>query len=405
MSRLSPISVRDHEQVLAYRLNSHNLTRRLPPSARLEAAACCGVQNTPPGSGELALHARVAGLTPDVFERDLSKEKSLLQVGSLRGAPYIVPTGDVAVFTRGVLPRSEISRRFFVAGAVPALEKIGIPLTELARRTADALRVVLDGRELTKDELGVQIAGRLELGLSVRELRSWHAPSWYAPKQRLGESVVRFTLSLVALQGLLCYVPRHGSTGATFRLTHQWLGGPPPRMPEKQARAELARRYLHAYGPSTPHHFAEWAGISPAQAAGTWKLIADELEAIDFDGRTTWLNRKDLSRFLSPPEPRGVRLLPPHDPLLALRDRETLVPNPAFHPRLWRSTVNPGAVLADGRLAAAWRPKKAGKRLTLTLSMFSPLTAGTRFEIEAEAWSLAPYRGCTSVEVVFKRAH
>jgi len=36
------------------------------------------------------------------------------------------------------------------------------------------------------------------------------------------------------------------------------------------ARAELVRRYLHCYGPSTPQHFAEWAGIGPAQAGRAW---------------------------------------------------------------------------------------------------------------------------------------
>jgi hypothetical protein len=395
--------VLEAHQVLAFRVSANNLARRLPPASRREAAAF-GLQDTPPGSAELALHARVSDLAPEDFERDLTQDKSLVQVGSLRGAPYVVPTQDVGVFTRGLLPTSEIARRHFVLGAIPALEKIGIPLTELTRRTSAALDDVLDGRELTRDELGIQIALAIEPGLTMSQLRSWRAPSWYAPRQRLGEAAVRFALSLVALEGKLCYAPRRGNSAAVFRLTHQWLGGKVPRIPSRQARAELVRRYLRIYGPSTARHFAEWTGTSPAQAAASWRLVADELEPFELGDRRGWLLREDIPRLLSPPEPKGVRLLPPHDPLLALRDRETLVPNPAHHPRLWRPVGNPGAVLADGQLVAGWRPNKAGKRLRLTIEMFSALPKGTRSEIEAEAWALAPHRGCTSVDLAFKKS-
>src|SRR5574341_1383521 len=36
---------------------------------------------------------------------------------------------------------------------------------------------------------------------------------------------------------------------------------PAPEMDPHEARLELARRYLHVFGPATPEGFASWAGI------------------------------------------------------------------------------------------------------------------------------------------------
>jgi len=249
----SLLSVSDHEQVLAFRLDSHSLARRMPSDSLLEVAAACGLQNTPPGSAMLALHARLSNLVLDDVDRALSHHKTLLQVLSLRAAPYIVPTHDAEIFTLGVLPDDEASRRFFVFGAARALDQIGISATELVQYTAAALPDVLDNRELTKDNLGIELAQRLEKQLTSQQLQSWHMPSWYAPDQRLGESVVRFALSIVALQGLFCLAPRRGNS-ATYIRTDQWLGTPPSNVRRDDPRAELVRRYLHCYS-RTSHGF------------------------------------------------------------------------------------------------------------------------------------------------------
>ena len=35
---------------------------------------------------------------------------------------------------------------------------------------------------------------------------------------------------------------------------------PPPEIEREEATRELARRYLHVFGPATPQGFAKWAG-------------------------------------------------------------------------------------------------------------------------------------------------
>ncbi|HTX43248.1 MAG TPA: crosslink repair DNA glycosylase YcaQ family protein [Methanocella sp.] len=73
------------DRALAFRLGGHNLAARLPRGSLLRAVGACGVQNTPPGSAALALHARVAGLTPADVDRAFEKDKTLLQTFRLRG--------------------------------------------------------------------------------------------------------------------------------------------------------------------------------------------------------------------------------------------------------------------------------------------------------------------------------
>src|SRR5512146_269404 len=143
----------DPDQALAFRLDGHYLASRSPPGSMLRAAGACGIQNTPPGSAALSLHARVEGLTPGDVERALDIDKTLMQTFSLRGATYVFPTADAAVFTRGVLPGNEDSLRFFIEGAGPAFDKIGMSAVEAVGLTSGALREVLDGRALPKREL------------------------------------------------------------------------------------------------------------------------------------------------------------------------------------------------------------------------------------------------------------
>src|SRR5918999_2329851 len=74
-------------QVVAFRLSGHNLHARLPPGSIVEAAAACGIQDTPPGSAALALHARVTGLTADAVDPALTVDKTLLEAATSTTPP------------------------------------------------------------------------------------------------------------------------------------------------------------------------------------------------------------------------------------------------------------------------------------------------------------------------------
>jgi len=70
-------------------------------------------------------------------------------------------------------------------------------------------------------------------------------------------------------------------------------------------------RYLYAYGPATPAHFARWLAIPPRYAAGLFGKLAGELECVELDGEPGWTVAGDTG---TPPRPhRGIRLLPYFD--------------------------------------------------------------------------------------------
>lgn len=384
---------------IAFRLNSHCLTERLPDSGLLDAAGRCGIQNSPPWSAVLAMHARVRGVTRERVAAAVAEEKSLVQSWCMRGAPFYFPVADAPVFTLGVLPPNEQAMRHFLVGVVPAVDKLEMSVTEAVDLTGAEIGEVLSGRRLAINELGAELAQRIARKLPRWQRDVWEAEGDHAPGQPTGEAVVHFCLRILTLRGVVCFAPRAGNK-APFVLVQDWLGRPIPQMSPEAARAEVLRRYLHCYGPSTRGDFAAWMGIRASDAGEWWSLVEDELTKVEFGG-TAWIATKDLDLLRSASMPKGVRLLPPHDPYTRIRDRETIL-EPTFHRDVWKSVGEPGTVLADGKIIGIWRPRKIGPKLVITIAPFGALASRTRKLLQAEAEQIAPLRGASSVDAVFE---
>jgi Winged helix DNA-binding domain len=88
-----------------------------------------------------------------------------------------------------------------------------------------------------------------------------------------------------------------------------------------------------------------------------------------------------------------VRLLGPFDLFLQARDRPLLVDDPVRAKELWPVLGRPGAVLVDGDLVGSWRPRKAGKRLTVLVHPWEQMPRARREAIEQQAERLATHRG------------
>jgi hypothetical protein len=385
-------------EVIAFRLGAHHLTERLGEGRLLDAAGRCGIQNSPPGSALLALHARVRNLTQEQVTDAVAREKSLLQTWCMRGSPFYFPTSDAPVFTTGVLPPTEEAMRHFVPGLEQSLEKLGMSLIETVELTGAEIGDVLSGRRLAITRLGTEIATRIARRLPKRQRDFWEDEGPYVPGQSLGEGVVHFCIRILTLQGVVCFAPRTGNT-APFVLVDEWIGYPIPDIAPELARAELLRRYLRCYGPSTRGDFAAWAGIHARDTDPWWSLVEDELTQVGFVG-TSWILTEDLDALRSAPMPKGVRLLPPHDPYTQMRDRESIV-DKKYHREVWKTAGEPGTVLTDGKITGTWRPRKNGRKLTITIKTFGSLPDRNRRSLHGEAEQIAPLRGASSVDVEF----
>src|SRR5206468_10997720 len=64
---------------------------------------------------------------------------------------------------------------------------------------------------------------------------------------------------------------------------------PSPDMDPHDARLELARRYLHVFGPSTGAAFAEWAGIRAADGRAAFAGLAGSLTPVQTPVGEAWI--------------------------------------------------------------------------------------------------------------------
>jgi hypothetical protein len=162
---------------------------------------------------------------------------------------------------------------------------------------------------------------------------------------------------------------------------------PAPDIDPAEARLELARRYLHVFGPTTDASFSQWAGISQRAGRAAFADLGPELLPVSTPLGDAWMLAADEPVLRSPaPAPAPARLLPSGDAywLLNGRDREMLVPDDTRRPQLWTPRVWPGAVLVDGEIVGTWSRNAAN----VTIEAWRSLSPEQREAVETEATAL-----------------
>lgn len=314
-------------QILAFRRRVGALDARLPRGRRsLRLAAWAGLQDSMPRAALLSIHARVEGTTPSTWE-----DPSLIQLWGPRYHAYVVPARDLAVFSLGRLPDD------------------GAPL-HVAEDLAARLGRLLRGAKMAHGEAGRAIGGH------PNRLR-YAAPT--------GTVLIRWD---GARQPVIWTVPR-------------------PKVDPRDARLELARRYLHIFGPATGEAFARWAGIGARRGVAAFDALRRRLIPVRSPVGDSWILASDEPTFRASQVPAAsARLLPSGDAyfLLQGRDRALLVPDASRRRALWTPRVWPGAVLVDGEIVGTWR-RGLG---TVTIQAWRRLTRATRDAVAAEVGSL-----------------
>ena len=312
-------------QILAFRRRVGALDERMPMSATsLRRAAGAGLQDSMPRAALISIHARVRKTPSTILDHP-----SLTQIWGPRWSVYVVAERDVAIFTLGRMPENPKSREFAL---------------DLARR----LDAALAGRRLGHTE-------------AVRPLGLRH------PNQ------IRYATTTGRLR-----IRWEGAREATL-----WTVDA-PTTDARAARIELARRYLHIFGPTTPDSFAVWAGIDPLSGRATFDALARSLLPVRTPIGDAWILRSDEAAARTRPgETTPARLLPSGDAYFLLQglDRVLLVPEAKRRSALWTTRVWPGAVLVSGDIVGTWR--RAGA--LVTVHPWRRLSREEREAIEAEA--------------------
>jgi hypothetical protein len=226
-------------------------------------------------------------------------------------------------------------------------------------------------------------------------------------REELAEAVARYTgrphlrekllggwgtlLKPGAYQGHLVFGPSSGQN-VTFVSPRHWLGEF-PELDTANARLEILRRYLSAYGPPTPNDFASWWGAAKADARKLFKALGDELIPVSVDGRDAWALQTDAETLQAAQPSKTIRLLPSFDPytLGLRRDCESALPaahkGRVFRQQGWISAV----VLVGGYVVGVWNHEIRKARVTVTVEPFEPLSPAVRAGIAREAARLGAY--------------
>jgi hypothetical protein len=319
------------QQILAFRRRVAGLEERSPNGPEsLRRAAWAGLQDSMPRAALLSLHARITGVVSSSWD-----DPSLLQLWGPRYSTYVVAARDFALFSLGRLPDTEKGR---------------LRAEEMAAR----VHVHLDGRTMTDREVG----GALGVGNGIR----------YAA-----------TTGTVAIRWDGARAPTIWTvTAADIDAAD---------IDPADACRELARRYLHIFGPTTAQRFARWAGISRRAGAAAFASLDGSLVAVRSPLGDEWLLAHDEPSVRSEHATSApARLLPSGDTYFLLdgAERELLVPAAAERGQLWTPRVWPGALLVEGEIHGTWRRANQIVRI----AAWTKLPRAARDAVEAEARSL-----------------
>lgn len=192
----------------------------------------------------------------------------------------------------------------------------------------------------------------------------------------------------VVTSGLACLGPDRGGR-ACLVLRWDWLEKQ-PRVDRERALAELARRYLRAFGPASDRDFAYWSGLPLRDVRSGLASIAAELSEARFGDEVLLSLRSERRRL---PAKGQVRMLGAFDTyMLGWRDRGFALPPHGV------GAVKEGGggwvrpvIVEDGRVIGGWRISRKGGRIEVDLNPFEQLSGSSRAAIEAEIEDIARF--------------
>ena len=166
------------------------------------------------------------------------------------------------------------------------------------------------------------------------------------------------------------------------------MDGRSPKITRPDATLELARRFLHIFGPTRPEAFARWAGIGVQVAGGAFDDLGSELIPVRTSAGEAFLLATDEPTIREAPGPAAAaRLLPSGDAYTlhgTSEERALLVPDAGQRGELWTPRVWPGALLVAGEIVGTWRRAQR----TVTVQAWRRLSRTAREAVLAEAESL-----------------
>ncbi|MGW6733165.1 winged helix DNA-binding domain-containing protein [Streptomyces sp. NPDC055013] len=304
-------------------------------------------------AAEVSVGVRATGVTRADVRAALWEDHSLVKTFGPRGTVHLLPAAELPLWCGALTAIS--------TGPSPFPPDIAVT-EEQAEQIVAAIGDALDGVCLTVEELGEEVVARTGPWAGDRVMPAFQDlwPRWRQVMHRAGQS------------GALCFGPNRGRK-VTYTRPQGVDPVPAPRSGTagEGALRELVRRYLRAYGPATPQHFAKWLAAPAGWAVALFRELAGsgEVEEVSFEGAAAWVAAGDAE--FPAGKVRGVRLLPYFDAYaIAAQPRQTLFPGEAYQRALAGGQAgNFPVLLVDGVVAGVWHQRRQGRRTTVTVEL------------------------------------
>jgi hypothetical protein len=349
-----------------------HLVSPAPKSRLVEVVrSVCGLQAQLLSAAELAVSARVLGVTRDSLKEALWVKRTLVRAWTVRGTIHVIPAEDLPLWMAALG-----TDRYWESKEWLARE-------ELTAKEASAIFATVI------DTLGEKGSTRTEIADAV--------------VSRLGErfrpkigSMWGDMLGPPTYMGKLCFGPSVGAN-VTFVRADRWIGKW-PRIDPQEAWRELVRRFLRAYGPTPLEGLVRWFGIEPARALPILRSLDRDAVAIKIEGRDAWM----LSSDRSVPRRRAssVRLLAQYDCyVIGSHPRDTVI-DPTALTRIrsykrgqWEGAVGVPVLLVDGVVSGVWGRRERAGRIEITVEPAVRLTMAQQRGVKAEAARIGRFFG------------
>jgi len=340
------------------------------------SAALDGVialHGTDPASVYLSAWARTRDVDKAAIEQALYEERSLIRMLGMRRTVFVVPTDLTPVIQSACTDQiAERLRRQLIQVVAAA---------GIAPDAATWLKDVSEGTVLVLTARGS--ATGAELARDEPRLRTQIIAAGDNPYGGPVNLTTRL-LTLLSAEGLIVRGrPRGGWTSAQFT----WSAAPErPDLPAAAARAELARRWLTAFGPAPLSDLQWWTGWT----AGQVRQAVSSLDLTEVDlGGTLGVLLTDDQNTAVPAEPWAA-LLPALDPTaMGWRERAWYVGEHTAALFDRSGNIGPTAWW-DGRIVGGWAQRQDGE---IAVRLLEDAGAEAAAAITAEAQRLAEWIG------------
>ena len=392
MSEHNPVRV-SWENVAAFRLSRHHLSRRAPVNAMSSVLADMGgAQAQVLSAGQVSLWSRLKRVRVGDVDSALWKDHSLVKAWAMRRTMFLLPSDELATFVRGTTRRSEYNLRWAIArvGKQP-LDKLLDAVMEVLKQP----RTRTELAEALKKSHGYKLRSKAGGGWGNKRPVPWVEVG--------GKSLpVGFLLHVIAARDVICSGPNKGNE-STYVRADKWIPGWRD-VPVARAERALLLRYLKAFGPSTITDFALWAGMYIRDAKPIWALEAENMVGVDVEGWKASIFKPDLAEL----EDAGVdepvvRLLPFFDSFLLGHKSHRNIVDEKDRKKIYRSQgwVSP-VVLVDGRAQGVWSHVQKKDSLEVHVNPFSKLSRSISSLVREEASDLGRFLDSGGVKTVIE---